>query len=439
MTDLMQIEECNALKEKVLSLESEILEAVKICNALAARNSVQEAKIAELTEALHASDEQLRVTQHLLAWTNKALVKCHRFTEGLTLRGQKGDYCISDLLGVGSFSVVRRGQAKETTVAVKQVSQDDCEINVLRRMVGEEHVVQLVEAVVSSQKSLMYIVMELGVDLEKALAETPDEVVTQCVFAGVAAGVGSMHRSMIGHLDLKGSNVVLVPNALGQLSAKVCDFGCSMSFEAGRRYSGDVGTPCAQSPELHRKEEWAPCAVDSWALGCLLWFLASKGCYPYGTSDTPESTLSERVIAGIFEDPDVASTFSHNEQRLISLLLVADESKRASALLLATDPWLTSGRQAREEGKSSLEDANDSELLTMQPAKSDASTALPVHSERRQWRRERRSWAIRNAGDRGSSASQWTDAAGRTWRLKAPRLWQDLYGRVWRLKTTSDL
>ena len=140
-----------------------------------------------------------------------------------------------------------------------------------------------------------YIVMELveGQTLREfmdAAGAMPIDEAAE-IAGQVADGVDTAHRSGIVHRDLKPSNIILTRDHLGQLQAKVVDFGVAKLKEysttgGGLTASGSlIGTPRYMSPEQcsgHTTDERS----DIYSIGVIL-FEMLTGQPPF---DAPSAT-----------------------------------------------------------------------------------------------------------------------------------------------------
>jgi len=92
------------------------------------------------------------------------------------------------------------------------------------------------------------------------------------VLDGVGAGLASMHRAGIGHLDIKPANVILREPARGEAGSAtpvLVDFGL-----AGRNLRPGCATGSYGAPEVwglvpHEIREPSPMAADTYAYACL--------------------------------------------------------------------------------------------------------------------------------------------------------------------------
>ncbi len=151
-----------------------------------------------------------------------------------------------------------------------------------------------VEAYAYAEDGSPYIVMELlhGMSLEQFLRR--NQPMTPAMAAPLAYAVlqalSVAHGRGIVHRDLKPANLFLVPEASGNYTIKVLDFGIAkvMDIAGGigtkTRTGAVLGTPGYMSPEQVKNAKCVDARTDLWAAGVVFYEMLS--CHhPYGTED----------------------------------------------------------------------------------------------------------------------------------------------------------
>ncbi|WP_438013786.1 serine/threonine-protein kinase [Sorangium sp. So ce315] len=224
--------------------------------------------------------------------------------EGLPKQGDviAGKYRVEGVLGAGGMGIVvsalhvalgRRVAVKFLSPAAQQVFPDASARFVREARaamaIKSEHVTRVLDVGELDGGSL-YIVMELltGLDLSQLLksrggAPLPvDEAVDMVLQAGEA--IAEAHSLGIIHRDLKLTNLFCTTDADGSPFVKVLDFGLSklVAPDAGGGLESSltltsviVGSPHYMSPEQIRSLKHADARSDIWALGVILYQLAS--------------------------------------------------------------------------------------------------------------------------------------------------------------------
>ncbi|KAF8819769.1 NEK kinase [Cardiosporidium cionae] len=179
------------------------------------------------------------------------------------------------------------------------------------------------------QAKKLYIIMDFaeGGDMyqkirkQQSLAQHFEEKTIRRWFTQAALGVHYLHRKHILHRDLKTQNIFLGKD--GQLL--LGDFGISKVLENTLACAQTtIGTPYYLSPELCRGEAYSYPA-DIWALGCILYEMASLK-KPF------EGSNIEELIRSIKSDkiPSLPRRYTSELSDLCLSLLHQNPSKRPS-------------------------------------------------------------------------------------------------------------
>lgn len=110
----------------------------------------------------------------------------------------------------------------------------------------------------------------------------------------MALGLVAAHRVGVVHRDLKPSNIFLSEDDLGQISAKLVDFGVAkLEGESELTRSGVVlGTPAYMAPEQARESSNAAPQMDVYAVGAVLYRMLSGR----PTYDSKEAAVVLRAL-----------------------------------------------------------------------------------------------------------------------------------------------
>ncbi|XP_073119007.1 cyclin-dependent kinase G-1-like [Henckelia pumila] len=194
--------------------------------------------------------------------------------------GSVDEYQLLSEISHGSYGVVYKAMEKKTgqVVAIKEEFDGFCEstsreIDILKSVTHHPSFVGF-KRVFVDQYDGVYVVMEyMENDLGRAMKNTttPFDGTTraQALIKQLLEGVRFLHENRIMHRDLKPSNILL--NHKGE--AKICDFGLSRRYERERAfdsYSPHVVTLWYRAPELLLWAKTYSCAVDIWAVGCIM-------------------------------------------------------------------------------------------------------------------------------------------------------------------------
>lgn len=204
-----------------------------------------------------------------------------------------GPYRITRELGAGGmgivFEAIEEGLGRRVALKVLSLhlasepefrTRFTREASVLARS-DSPHIIQVYSH--GEQDGCLYLATQFvsGGDLAARVADeglpTPDVAVD--IAAQVASALADAHAVGVIHRDVKPHNVLL-RSGQGQVHAYLCDFGIARDGDSSLTSSGVVaGTYGYLAPERFRGEVASP-ASDTYALGCLLWFLLT-GRPPY--------------------------------------------------------------------------------------------------------------------------------------------------------------
>lgn len=171
--------------------------------------------------------------------------------------------------------------------------------------IKNEHVARVTD-VGTLDTGAPYMVMEYleGGDLSQWLQQSGPLPVEQAVDFVLQAceAVAEAHSLGIVHRDLKPANLFVIRRPDGALSVKVLDFGISKVARGGSsapdvsitKTAAVMGSPLYMSPEQMRSSKDVDARADIWALGVILYELAS-GASPFSGDTMPE--LVARILA----------------------------------------------------------------------------------------------------------------------------------------------
>ncbi len=283
----------------------------------------------------------------------------HVRVEG-TRRQLNKQYKFGRVLGEGSFAVVRQATDKATKrkYAVKQISKklSDAwslknEVDVMRE-IGEHVNLVSLRGVFDSEETL-YLVMDLveGGELFDRIIDEGElsEREASRLFREAVQGINHMHLKRIVHLDIKPENLLLTSHSKAA-DVKLADFGLAVKLQTPNDKCCDwVGTPAYWPPEMVKKEPF-DCAVDIWALGCVLYIMLC-GTHPFDPQgDAPEPAILARVVEGDYDTKNTQyRAISASAKDLLRHLLDPDPSRRYTAKQALMHPWLDPAEDLSDE------------------------------------------------------------------------------------------
>jgi len=252
------------------------------------------------------------------------------------------------VIGIGSFSVVRRGECRHSgeIVAVKVINKNDVnalhierlqnELSLLPTVEGFNQVISLLDAYEDSEN--VYIVFEIveGGNLQDVVVNTVpySERDAAKILKSILHAISFCHCHGVVHRDLKPDNL-LCSTDLTEI--KLADFGLATYLGLGETTQGTVGTRAYLSPEMILKQPY-DFSVDMWSMGCIAYILLG-GYHPF--SDTIDMPLYTQIVTGEwkFDDQEWINV-SDIAKDFISQLLVLDPRDRMTANEALRHPFI---------------------------------------------------------------------------------------------------
>lgn len=253
-------------------------------------------------------------------------------------------------LGQGQFGTtflcVEKGTGKEyackSIVKRKLITDEDVEdvqreVQIMHHLAGHPNVVSIKGAF--EDAVAVHVVMELcaGGELFDRIiqrghyTERKAAELTRTIVGVVEAchSLGVMHR------DLKPENFLFISQDEDSL-LKTIDFGLSVFFKPGEKFSDVVGSPYYVAPEVLRKR-YSP-EADVWSAGVILYILLS-GVPPFWAES--EQGIFEQVLHGDLDfSSDPWPNISESAKDLVRKMLVRDPRRRLTAHEVLCHPWV---------------------------------------------------------------------------------------------------
>uniref|UniRef100_A0A0A9DH90 non-specific serine/threonine protein kinase n=1 Tax=Arundo donax TaxID=35708 RepID=A0A0A9DH90_ARUDO len=195
-----------------------------------------------------------------------------------------------------------------------------------------------------------------------AAARTVAEVVKACHAHGV------MHR------DLKPENFLYAGKS-EDAQLKAIDFGLSVFFRPGERFTEIVGSPYYMAPEVLRRS-YGP-EVDIWSAGVILYILLC-GVPPFWAET--EQGVARAILRGALDlEREPWPRISDGAKSLVRQMLQMDPKKRPTAQQVLEHPWLQHARKAPNVPLGDVVRARLQQFSAMNKLKKKAMRVIAEH------------------------------------------------------------
>ncbi|XP_061468688.1 mitogen-activated protein kinase kinase kinase 19 [Rhineura floridana] len=260
-----------------------------------------------------------------------------------------------EILGKGAYGTVYCGLTSQGhLIAVKQVALNTCD------QVGTEKEYEKLHEEVEILKNLTHIniVGYLGTGLEDNIVSIFMEFVpggsiasiihrfgplSEIVFCKytkqILQGVAYLHENGVVHRDIKGNNVMLMPNGV----IKLIDFGCakrlayvSLTDTHSEPLKSVHGTPYWMAPEVIKESGYGR-KSDIWSIGCTIFEMAT-GKPPLASMDRIAAMFYIGAHRGIM--PSLPKHCSRKAADFVHLCLTRNQYERPTALQLLQHPLM---------------------------------------------------------------------------------------------------
>lgn len=207
-------------------------------------------------------------------------------------------YEVLDQIGEGGMAIVYRARhrtlgslhaLKVLTVESPSVRERLIREGQVQATLAHPNIVPVTDVIDVNGAPGLIMQFIAGPSLERWLAQSRGSLAEgERLFEGVLAAMEHAHGCGVVHRDLKPGNVLLQP-VTGGFLPRVADFGLARALNeegANRRTRGGVamGTPSYMAPEQIRDARSADHRADVFALGCILYEIAT-GTLAFGAED----------------------------------------------------------------------------------------------------------------------------------------------------------
>ncbi|KAK4268597.1 hypothetical protein QN277_025226 [Acacia crassicarpa] len=265
-------------------------------------------------------------------------------------------YLVDRELGRGEFGVTYLCIERETRelLACKSISKrklrtavdiDDVrrEVAIMKHLPKSSSIVSLKEA--CEDDNAVHLVMELcegGELFDRIVARGHyTERAAAAVTRTIVEVVQLCHKHGVIHRDLKPENFLFASKKENS-PLKAIDFGLSIFFKPGERFSEIVGSPYYMAPEV-LKRNYGP-EIDIWSAGVILYILLS-GVPPFWAES--EQGVAQAILRGLIDfKREPWPSVSESAKSLVRQMLEPDPKLRLTAKQVLEHPWLQNAKKA---------------------------------------------------------------------------------------------
>ncbi|KAL0318321.1 UNVERIFIED_CONTAM: Calcium-dependent protein kinase [Sesamum angustifolium] len=247
-----------------------------------------------------------------------------------------------------------RGPESRTTLACKSISKKKLrtavdiedvrrEVAIMSSLPEHPNIVKL--RATYEDNEAVHLVMELcegGELFDRIVARGHySERAAAGVAKTIAEVVRMCHQQGVMHRDLKPENF-LFANKKENSALKAIDFGLSVFFKPGERFSEIVGSPYYMAPEV-LKRNYGP-EVDIWSAGVILYILLC-GVPPFWAET--EQGVALAILRGVIDfKREPWPQVSESAKSLVRQMLEPDPKKRLTAQQVLDHPWIQNAKKA---------------------------------------------------------------------------------------------
>ncbi|GLT64607.1 hypothetical protein SLA2020_370890 [Shorea laevis] len=298
-------------------------------------------------------------------------------------------YKLGRELGRGEFGITHLCTDKETAenLACKSISKKKLrtavdiedvrrEVEIMKHLPSHPNIMSLKGTY--EDDNAVHLVMELceGGELFDRITARGHytERAAAAVIKTIVEVVQFCHRHGVMHRDLKPENF-LFANKKEAAPLKAIDFGLSVFFKPGERFTEIVGSPYYMAPEVLKRNYGEE--VDVWSAGVILYILLC-GVPPFW-ADTEQGVAQAIIRSVINFKRDPWPKLSENAKDLVKKMLDPDPSRRLTAQQVLDHPWLQNAEKGLDVSLGESVKARLKQFSVMNKLKKRALRVIAEH------------------------------------------------------------
>jgi len=338
----------NGLKEENEIKESDEIKETKKENELKEENDLKEpVEIKEKKEI-----KEIKLKPSIIKDINlvKKISDEHHLEEEKE-RKKLEKYKIGDIIGEGSYSLVREAKNKNTNekYAMKIYEKNKLDISFIKNCIKSEidvlylidhkNIVKIIEDINTNNQIIIVQELVEGISLKdyydselrgKKYLSDENLIALKKIFRQIFEAMNYLHQKNISHRDIKMENI-LIKN---YYEIKIIDFGFGLYNPQREIQDFFCGTPKYIAPEILEKKGYLGEESDLWSLGVLIYKIY---CNVYPFKGIHNEELFSAIKKGEYKLPDNVQNYIKD---IICKLLIVEPKSRINCKDVLNSDWL---------------------------------------------------------------------------------------------------
>ena len=338
----------NGLKEENEIKESDEIKETKKENELKEENDLKEpVEIKEKKEI-----KEIKLKPSIIKDINlvKKISDEHHLEEEKE-RKKLEKYKIGDIIGEGSYSLVREAKNKNTNekYAMKIYEKNKLDISFIKNCIKSEidvlylidhkNIVKIIEDINTNNQIIIVQELVEGISLKdyydselrgKKYLSDENLIALKKIFRQIFEAMNYLHQKNISHRDIKMENILIKNN----YEIKIIDFGFGLYNPQREIQDFFCGTPKYIAPEILEKKGYLGEESDLWSLGVLIYKIY---CNVYPFKGIHNEELFSAIKKGEYKLPDNVQNYIKD---IICKLLIVEPKSRINCKDVLNSDWL---------------------------------------------------------------------------------------------------
>lgn len=205
-------------------------------------------------------------------------------------------------------------------------------VHVMRTLPKHPNIIEMVECFETRESLFILMEMYSPQQLTKLYSESDIPMsTTRILFKQIVSGMVHMHENNVAHLGIAPDHI-LVNEATNEI--KISFLNSCKTVAKGQMLTEMRGTTLTVAPEVLKEQPYDPFLADSWAVGCVLHFMLSRGRYPFDSANAIKNIMENRIRA-------LNPYINQQARDLVNSLLQPNPTRRVRLSSVMAHPWMT--------------------------------------------------------------------------------------------------